>query len=298
MHQILSQKLGIDPRAVAMADSQWTIKVKIVSMDNEAIHGKKGTKWKAGDDLTLQIEGHATVNMLKQRIALIVMAHPKFQAVSFNGSEPLDEVTKLQDIEGMASGKTMELVVAVPPEPEAPPVVLSDDEEVAMTVEEEPLPEQPAADLITKELGDAEADKQGELKSQAADALEDGDVKTAVAKFTEAMMLGGVSAMMVAKRAEMLLKQKRYKAVVADASLALELNPDSAKAFRARAKARRFLGEYEASAADFAQAQKIDYDDGVADMHKYVQTRAEKIKLKAAQDAKKAAEAETGAADA
>ncbi|CAE7913043.1 NOV [Symbiodinium necroappetens] len=204
--QILSQKLGIDPRAVAMADSQWTIKVKIVSMDNEAIHGKKGTKWKAGDDLTLQIEGHATVNMLKQRIALIVMAHPKFQAVSFNGSEPLDEVTKLQDIEGMASGKTMELVVAVPPEPEAPPVVLSDDEEVAMTVEEEPLPEQPAADLITKELGDAEADKQGELKSQAADALEDGDVKTAVAKFTEAMMLGGVSAMMVAKRAEMLLR--------------------------------------------------------------------------------------------
>ncbi|CAE7854229.1 unnamed protein product, partial [Symbiodinium microadriaticum] len=298
VHQILSQKLGIDPRAVAMADSQWTIKVKIVSMDNEAIHGKKGTKWKAGDDLTLQIEGHATVNMLKQRIALIVMAHPKFQAVSFNGSEPLDEVTKLQDIEGMASGKTMELVVAVPPEPEAPPVVLSDDEEVAMTVEEEPLPEQPAADLITKELGDAEADKQGELKSQAADALEDGDVKTAVAKFTEAMMLGGVSAMMVAKRAEMLLKQKRYKAVVADASLALELNPDSAKAFRARAKARRFLGEYEASAADFAQAQKIDYDDGVADMHKYVQTRAEKIKLKAAQDAKKAAEAETGVADA
>ena len=29
-------------------------------MDNEAIHGKKGTKWKAGDDLTLQIEGHAS----------------------------------------------------------------------------------------------------------------------------------------------------------------------------------------------------------------------------------------------
>ena len=31
----------------------------------------------------------------------------KFQAVSFNGSEPLDEVTKLQDIEGMASGKML-----------------------------------------------------------------------------------------------------------------------------------------------------------------------------------------------
>lgn len=84
-------------------------------MDNDAINSKKGTKWKVGDDLTLQIEGHAsleckgaragvcaalktstatcalqhamppftaksqiprTVNMLKQRVALIVMAHP------------------------------------------------------------------------------------------------------------------------------------------------------------------------------------------------------------------------------
>lgn len=28
-------------------------------MDNDAINSKKGTKWKPGDDLTLQIEGHA-----------------------------------------------------------------------------------------------------------------------------------------------------------------------------------------------------------------------------------------------
>ncbi|CAK9036744.1 Retrovirus-related Pol polyprotein from transposon TNT 1-94, partial [Durusdinium trenchii] len=68
-----------------------------------------------------------TVNMLKQRIALIVMAHPKYQSISFGGSEPLDEVTKLEDVEGMANGKTMDLVVAVPPEPEAPPVEISDD---------------------------------------------------------------------------------------------------------------------------------------------------------------------------
>ena len=37
------------------------------------------------------------------------------------------------------------------------------------------------------------------------EALEDGDLPTAVAKFSEAMMLGSVSAMMMAKRAEMLL---------------------------------------------------------------------------------------------
>eukprot|EP00439_Symbiodinium_sp_Y106_P079055 s1202_g17.t2 len=190
----------------------------------------------------------------------------KFQAVSFNGSEPLDEVTKLQDIEGMASGKmlgnagraisdlTMELVVAVPPEPEAPPVVLSDDEEVAMEVEEEPLPEQPAAEPLLQMCNRA--------------ALEDGDVKTAVAKFTEAMMLGGVSAMMVAKRAEMLLRL----GFTGGPAPSLLWPAATYRAFRARAKARRFLGEYEASAADFAQAQKIDYDDGVADMHKQLRT--------------------------
>eukprot|EP00434_Breviolum_minutum_P029393 symbB.v1.2.025995.t1/scaffold2562.1/size76343/4 len=293
---------------------QWTIKVKIVSMDNEAINSKKGTKWKPGDDLTLQIEGHATINMLKQRIALIVMAHPKYQSVSFGGSESLDDVMKLEDIEGMTNGKTMDLVVAVPPEPEAPPVEISDDEGLAAG-EEEALPAVPSADLISKELSDADADKQGELKGQAQDApwpkriprlwiqdpsfaLEDGDLKVAVSKFTEAMMLGGVSAMMLAKRAEMLLKQKRYRAVEADATLALELNPDSAKAYRARGKARRFLGEYALSAQDFSQAQTIDYDDGVVDMHKYVQTRTEKLRLKAAQDAKKAEESEGKAAGA
>ena len=31
----------------------------------------------------------------------------KFQSVSFNGSEPLDEVTKLQDVEGMDNGKSL-----------------------------------------------------------------------------------------------------------------------------------------------------------------------------------------------
>lgn len=286
MSQAFSSNFERNSTVAAMAD-QWTIKVKIQSMDNDAINSKKGTKWKAGDDLTLQIEGHATVNMLKQRIALIVMAHPKYQSISFGGSEPLDEVTKLEDVEGMANGKTMDLVVAVPPEPEAPPVEISDDEGL-VTAEEEPLPALPSADLISKELNDSEADQQGELKGQAQDALDDGDLNTAVAKFTEAMMLGGVSAMMLAKRAEMLLKQKRYRAVVADATAALELNPDSAKAFRARGKARRFLGEYALSAQDFAQAQTIDYDDGVVDLHKYVQTRTEKLRLKAAQDAKKA----------
>merc|ERR1711957_253952 len=129
----------------------------------------------------------------------------------------------------------------------------------------------------------------------AQDALEDGDMKAAVAKFTEALMLGGVTAMMMAKRSDMLTKQKRYRAADVDATLALKLNPDSAKAYRSRGKARRFTGDYEGSAADLSQAQKIDYDDSVADIHSYVHKRCEKLKKKAKQDAK-AAEVEAAKA--
>jgi len=274
-----------------MTDSQWTLKVKISSIDNEALDQSKKSKWKAGDNLTLQIEPHATVNMFKQRIALIVLAHPKHQTLSKGGGEALDEVLKLHEIEGLADGGTLDVKIAVPPKPKEAPVVLSDDEGL-FAGEEEPAPALPAEDVVGKELDDAELDKQGELKQQSAEALEDGDLGKAVEKLTEAMLLGGVSAMMVAKRAELLLKQKRYKAAIADATLALKLNPDSAKAFRARGKARRVLGEYEGSSADLSQAQKIDYDDGVADMHQYVQKRVAKIQLKAKQDAEAAAAAE------
>ena len=55
------------------------------------------------------------------------------------------------------------------------------------------------------------------------------------------------------------------------------------EAYRARGKARRFLGDYALSAQDLSQAQTIDYDDGVVELHKYVQTRTEKMRLKAAQ---------------
>lgn len=273
-----------------MADTQWTLKVKIASMDAGCLDKNKKSKWEVNDLLTVMIEGHATVNMLKQRIALIVMAHPKHQDLTFNGGSSLGDTVKLEDIEGMGNGATISVDIKTPPEAEEPPVEISDDEGL-FKGEEEALPDMPGDDIISKELSDADMDKQGDLKQAAQDALEDGDTKAAVAKFTEAMMLGGVTAMMVAKRADMLLKQKRYKAAVADATLALKLNPDSAKAYRSRGKARRFLGEYEGSEADFQQAQQIDYDDGVVDLHTYVKKRCEKQRKKAKQDEKAAAAA-------
>merc|ERR1719436_1348638 len=122
-------------------------------------------------------------------------------------------------------------------------------------------------------------DKQNALNGSAAELLDDGDKEGALAKYTEAVMVGAPSAMLLAKRAELLLKLRRPQAAIADATAALAVNPDSAKAFKVRGKARRFVGDYEKAKADLDQAQRIDYDDSVADIHEYVTKRTAKLAL-------------------
>merc|ERR1719191_1042079 len=102
-------------------------------------------------------------------------------------------------------------------------------------------------------------------------------MKKALDKYTEAIKIGNVSAMMYTKRADMLLKSKRPLACIADCDAALEINPDSAKAFRLRGKAHRKLGHYEEAHKDLATAQKIDFDDEIDDIQKFVDARWKKI---------------------
>merc|ERR1719265_584383 len=83
--------------------------------------------------------------------------------------------------------------------------------------------------------------------------------------------------MMYAKRAEMLLKAKRPCASIEDCNAAIEINPDSAKAFRTRGKAARRLGRWEDAHNDLAVAQKLDYDDEAEVVKKFVDGRYKKI---------------------
>merc|ERR1711972_930586 len=124
---------------------------------------------------------------------------------------------------------------------------------------------------------DEQLDKQGDLKQAAAEALEDGDKQKALDKLTEAFAIGNVTAMMYAKRADILLKMKRPNACIVDCTSALEINPDSGKAFRTRGKAHRFLGHWEQAHKDPAMAQKLDFDDDTADIQKFVAGRWKKI---------------------
>merc|ERR1719188_493794 len=83
--------------------------------------------------------------------------------------------------------------------------------------------------------------------------------------------------MMYSKRADILLKLKRPNAAIADCTSALEINPDSGKAFRMRGKAHRFLGHWEQAHKDLAMAQKLDFDDDTVDVQKFVAARWKKI---------------------
>mmetsp|Transcript_7363 Transcript_7363/g.16674 ORF Transcript_7363/g.16674 Transcript_7363/m.16674 type:complete len:279 (+) Transcript_7363:141-977(+) len=262
---------------------QWSIHHKIGALDRGGMQVKN--KREIGDTFVIQIEPHATVNMLKQRSAMLVTSHPKFIRLANEAGTTFDDETmKLKDCEGVTNNCTIMIYVEQPKVEVKPVEPLSDDEELWGAEEEEvePLPE---GEALTKELTDEEIDKQNALKGVTADLLDDGDKAGALKKFTEAVMVGAPTAMMLSKRAEMLLKMKRAKAAEKDATAALAINPDSGKAYRVRGKARRFLGDYAGAKADLDAAQKIDYDDSIEDLHKYLTKRVAKIAALAAAEA-------------
>merc|ERR1719446_38873 len=89
--------------------------------------------------------------------------------------------------------------------------------------------------------------------------------------------MGNPSALLYVRRAEALLKLKRPIASIRDCTLALQLNPDSGKAYKVRGKAHRRLGEWSKAHADLAMGQQIDFDDSTEEVQKYVDERYNKI---------------------
>lgn len=125
--------------------------------------------------------------------------------------------------------------------------------------EEEPFPAM-APDSV-QELDDDLADRQAELKAEAAEAMEAENLDLALSKLTEAISLGCATALMYGRRAELLLCLGRPRAARRDCSAALALNPDSGKAFKTRARALVKLKLWKDAHADFQEGLKIDYDD-------------------------------------
>jgi suppressor of tumorigenicity protein 13 len=141
--------------------------------------------------------------------------------------------------------------------------------------ESEALP--PAPEMSKAELSEAEQDQLANIRSRAQDALEDGDRLKALDLLNQAISLGAVTAMLMTKRADLLLKLKRPLAAIRDCDTALSLNPDSGKAFRIRGLAYRHLQKWEKAHADLAAAQRIDFDETTEEVHKLVDEKYKKI---------------------
>lgn len=106
-----------------------------------------------------------------------------------------------------------------------------------------------------------EASTIAKAKREAAEALEDGVYKVALKKYTEVVMAGGGTALILSKRAEVLLKERRPCAAIQDCSKALKLNTEMGKAFRVRGLAQRRLGKWIEASKDLATAQRLDFDE-------------------------------------
>lgn len=155
----------------------------------------------------------------------------------------------------------------------------SDDEDPERIPEDpEPFPELPACQEL--EPSDEQLQACEKAKALAAEALEAGDVDGSLAKYTEAVMTGAASALLLAKRGELLLKQRRARAAINDCSAALALNPDCGKAYRIRGVANRKLGRWEDAHRDLTAGQRLDYDESLVDMQKLAAEKAQRLEAR------------------
>ena len=67
--------------------------------------------------------------------------------------------------------------------------------------------------------------------------------------------------MLHAKRGQCYLQLNKPNACVRDCTRALEINPDSAAAYKFRGRAHRLLGNFVKAAEDLRNACKIDFDE-------------------------------------
>mmetsp|Transcript_737 Transcript_737/g.1747 ORF Transcript_737/g.1747 Transcript_737/m.1747 type:complete len:404 (+) Transcript_737:287-1498(+) len=129
------------------------------------------------------------------------------------------------------------------------------------TVAPPPLGRDPAIEPSAPEM-----ERAAEQKLLGTRAVEEGDMERAIEHFTLALQLLP-SALLYARRAEALLREKRPTAALQDCNEALKLNSDSAKALKTRGGVYRALGEWEKACRDLSQGLSIDFDEESSKLH-------------------------------
>lgn len=127
------------------------------------------------------------------------------------------------------------------------------------------------------ELTEADEERQNLLKQEAVVAVEAGQMDEALRKFTEAITLGSATALLYCRRAQILLELSRPRAAINDCTAALAINPDSAKAFKIRARAHAKLRKWAEAHVDFQTGLTIDYDETTYEESQIVAEHAKKL---------------------
>lgn len=140
-----------------------------------------------------------------------------------------------------------------------------------------PRESQPFPPLPDPAPGGASQLKQ-QAEREAGAALAAGDPQRAVDAYTLAMRTGGATAMMLANRGALLLKQQRPCAAIRDCTAALKINASMVKAYRVRGIAHRKLGNWRKAHSDVSEAQSLKYDPSMVDMLDFVAARGGKPK--------------------
>jgi len=110
---------------------------------------------------------------------------------------------------------------------------------------------------VTEEM----MDNANNLKVEAMQAQREGNLAKAVELYTQAIKTNSRSGILYGSRAQALLELKKPVAAIKDCDIAINKNPDSAKAYKVRGRAHRSLGNYEQALKDIQMGQKLDWDE-------------------------------------
>ncbi|CAI0541288.1 unnamed protein product [Linum tenue] len=166
-------------------------------------------------------------------------------------------------------------------EEEEDEIIESDVELEGETVEPDNDPPQKMGDSSV-EVTEENRDASQEAKAKAMEAISEGKLEDAIEHLTEAILLNPLSAIMYGTRATVYIKMKKPNAAIRDANAALkvcywQINPDSAKGYKARGMACSLLGKWEEAAKDLHVASKLDYDEEISAVLKKVEPNAHKL---------------------
>jgi len=153
------------------------------------------------------------------------------------------------------SEKHPETHQAAPPAPAPVPMEIVDND-LMQPDNDAPLDMGDASIEVTEE----KSDEAMMLKSNALKLYKEGQFQESVNAYTLAIKCNPQSAILFASRAQVLLDMKKPNAAIRDCDKSISLNPDSAKGYKYRGKARRYLGKYDLALKDVQLGLKLDWE--------------------------------------